>query len=99
MSIDINPLNSALVQQSNKQKSEGTGTPAGKEQNNQTQQDSVNLGNFENAMNKLQDAIAKVPDVDMDKVASIKAAIQSGQFEVNASKIADQIIEYQGDIK
>ena len=54
--------------------------------------DSVSLSAEAQSLGKLESSIAAEPEVDAAKVASIRNAIQSGQYQVNAEQIADKII-------
>ena len=45
------------------------------------------------AFGKLADNVAKTPDFDSEKVASIKKAIAEGSFEVNAERIAEKMLQ------
>ena len=46
-------------------------------------------------MQVAKDALAAAPDIREDKVAAIKAAYQSGQYNVSAEKFAEKVA---GDI-
>lgn len=45
------------------------------------------------AFGKLADNVAKTPDFDSEKVASIKKAIAEGSFEVDAERIAEKMLQ------
>lgn len=55
-------------------------------------QDKVQLTEQAQSLNRLQQKIADAPDVDTDKVAAIKAAIERGDYKINAKSIADKMI-------
>ncbi len=44
-------------------------------------------------MQEVEAALANVPVVDSNRVAEIKQAISEGRFQVDASKVADGLIE------
>jgi flagellar biosynthesis anti-sigma factor FlgM len=44
-------------------------------------------------LQKLSDAIAQTPVVDAAKVASIKQALSSGSYAIDASSIADKMLQ------
>ncbi|GKX50184.1 flagellar biosynthesis anti-sigma factor FlgM [Budvicia aquatica] len=46
------------------------------------------------ALKSAQQQLAALPDVDMQKVAEIKAAIQNGQIEIDADQIAAAMQKY-----
>jgi negative regulator of flagellin synthesis FlgM len=43
----------------------------------------------------LQSKIDTLPDVDMDKVATIKRAIAEGRFEINPERIAENMLNQE----
>lgn len=43
-------------------------------------------------LNHLQAKISSMPDVDMARVAAIKQAIAEGKFEINAERIAENML-------
>lgn len=58
----------------------------------QTPQDSVVLSQEAQGMNRLEESIASLPDIDSEKVASIKQAIAEGRFEYDADRIAENML-------
>ncbi len=44
-------------------------------------------------LNRLQASISQAPDVDVERVAALKLAIASGRFEVNAERIAENLLK------
>ena len=44
-------------------------------------------------LNRLQDSISNLPDVDSDRVASIKQAIAEGRFEINPERLAENLLK------
>lgn len=43
-------------------------------------------------LNRLQAKISNMPDVDLARVAAIKQAIADGRFEINAERIAENML-------
>jgi negative regulator of flagellin synthesis FlgM len=46
-------------------------------------------------LNRLQAKISSMPDVDLERVAQIKKAIAEGKFEVNAERIAQNMLSQE----
>ncbi|HSC66952.1 MAG TPA: flagellar biosynthesis anti-sigma factor FlgM [Cellvibrio sp.] len=54
--------------------------------------DQVVLSQEAQTLGRLQAKINSSPDVDLEKVAEIRRAIAEGRFEVNAERIAENMI-------
>lgn len=54
--------------------------------------DRVALSTRARELRAAQKAVGQMPDVDLDKVADIKARIQAGTYRVDASKAAANIL-------
>ncbi len=57
----------------------------------ETASDNVSLSSASLSIGKVESALAQVSDVDHEKVAQIKAQLDSGQYKVDAQAIADKI--------
>lgn len=55
--------------------------------------ETVELSSLSARMQEVEAALANVPVVDSNRVAEIKQAISEGRFQVDASKVADGLIE------
>jgi negative regulator of flagellin synthesis FlgM len=55
-------------------------------------QDSVKLTEQAQSLGSLQQKITDSPDTDDNKVASIKAAIDSGDYKINSDRIASKML-------
>jgi negative regulator of flagellin synthesis FlgM len=53
----------------------------------------VELSSLAGRMQEIEAALANVPVADADRVAEIKQAMAEGRFKVDASKVADGLIE------
>lgn len=51
------------------------------------------------AIGKALSAAASVPDVDQNKVARIKAAVDSGRYSVSAERLADKMLRFEESFK
>lgn len=45
-------------------------------------------------INSAKAAVKQAPDVDMDKVAAMKAMLQNGEVSVNLDSLADSMLDY-----
>jgi negative regulator of flagellin synthesis FlgM len=54
--------------------------------------DSVSLSSNAQAMKSLEEKIQKLPDVNEKRVAQIKAALASGQYNVDDLVVADKLL-------
>jgi negative regulator of flagellin synthesis FlgM len=61
--------------------------------------DQVTLTSSGRSMQKLSDAIAQTPVVDATKVASIKQALSSGTYTIDASSIAGKMLQAERGLK
>ncbi len=62
------------------------------EQTRERAPDEVSLSQEARSMNALRNRIDDLPDVDEDKVAAIRQAISEGRFEINAERIAENLL-------
>ena len=58
---------------------------------------SVKLSSLSSSLREIEAGMEKTETVDSKKVAEIKKAIQEGRFEVNASAVADRLLENTRD--
>lgn len=57
--------------------------------------DQVVLSQEAQTLGRLQAKINSAPDVDMEKVAEIRRAIAEGRFEINADRIAENMLNQE----
>ena len=50
-------------------------------------------------MLKLEETLASIPDVDNDRVATIKASIAEGSYQVDAEKIVSNLLTLEKDLQ
>jgi negative regulator of flagellin synthesis FlgM len=50
-------------------------------------------------LTSLQQAIKDAPDIDTSRVANVQQALSSGQYKIDAGKIADRMIQLEGDLR
>ncbi|MGA3156153.1 MAG: flagellar biosynthesis anti-sigma factor FlgM [Steroidobacteraceae bacterium] len=61
--------------------------------------DTVTVSSAARNMTSLQQAVNEVPDIDTNRVAAVQQALGSGQYKINAGKIADRMIQLEGDLR
>ena len=61
--------------------------------------DHVTLTNSARSLQKIEEAVAKTPVVNADKVAAAKQAISSGTYKIDAGRIAGKILKYESGLK
>ena len=54
--------------------------------------DQVELSAQSKALKALEQQLSGIPDVDQERVAAIKNAVDSGQYQVNDQSIADKLL-------
>jgi len=57
--------------------------------------DTVTLTRSAEEMLKLEENLAKIPDIDNNRVSAIKASIASGAYQINTAKIVDSLINIE----
>lgn len=58
-------------------------------------QDTVKLTAQAQSLTKLEQKITDAPDTDDSKIASIKAAIENGEYKVNADRLAGKLLSQE----
>ena len=61
--------------------------------------DQVTLTDSARSLQKIEAAVAKTPVVNADKVASVKQAISSGTYTIDAGRVAGKILQYERGLK
>lgn len=61
--------------------------------------DHVTLTESARALQKIEEAVAKAPVVNSQKVAAVKQAVNSGTYQVNAPRVADKILQFERGLK
>ena len=61
--------------------------------------DTVTLTSSARSLQKIEEAVAKTPVVNTAKVASIKQAINSGNYQVDAGRVADKLLQFERGLK
>ncbi|HWX37405.1 MAG TPA: flagellar biosynthesis anti-sigma factor FlgM [Steroidobacteraceae bacterium] len=61
--------------------------------------DHVTLTDSARSLQKIEEAVAKAPVVDAAKVASVKQAVQSGTYHIDAGRVADKLLQFESGLK
>lgn len=60
-----------------------------------TGQDKVTFTGIASEMRSLEADLARIPDVDIDRVNTIKASIAEGSYQVNADKVVENLLSLE----
>ncbi len=71
------------------------GAPAASKAASAGAADTVELTSRARLLERLEKSLADQPAVDVARVAEVKAAIESGDYEINADAIADAMIRFE----
>lgn len=61
--------------------------------------DTVTLTNSARSLQKIEETVAKTPVVNAAKVAAVKQAINSGNYHIDAGRIADKLLQFERGLK
>ncbi len=75
--------------------SRDTGAPDAAKSGPASAGDTVELTSSARLLERLEKTLAELPAIDNARVAEVKAAIESGDYEINADAIADAVIRFE----
>jgi negative regulator of flagellin synthesis FlgM len=61
--------------------------------------DHVTLTDSARTLQKIEEAVAKTPVVNAEKVSAVKKAVGSGTYQINAGRVADKILKFERGLK
>ena len=61
--------------------------------------DTVTLTNSARSLQKIEEAVAKAPVVNASKVAAVKQAVNSGNYQIDAGRVADKLLQFERGLK
>jgi negative regulator of flagellin synthesis FlgM len=61
--------------------------------------DHVTLTDSARSLQKIEEAVAKTPVVNANKVAAVKQAISSGTYTIDAGRVAGKMLRYERGLK
>jgi negative regulator of flagellin synthesis FlgM len=50
-------------------------------------------------LQKIEEAVAKTPVVNAQKVATVKQALSSGTYKIDAGRVASKMLKYERGLK
>jgi negative regulator of flagellin synthesis FlgM len=62
-------------------------------------QDHVTLTDSARSLQKIEEAVTKTPVVNANKVAAVKHAISTGNYKVDAGRVAGKLLKYERGLK
>jgi len=77
-----------------KSQGEGSAAPAAAQS-----KDHVTLTDSARSLQKIEEAVAKTPVVNAEKVAAVKHAISSGNYKIDAGRVAGKLLKYERGLK
>ncbi|WP_286236870.1 flagellar biosynthesis anti-sigma factor FlgM [Neptuniibacter halophilus] len=72
-------------------KTGGNGTPT---QSPSSKGDTVKLSSAAVALQNVEKKLADTPDVDNERVAQLKQEIESGNYQINAERVAEKMLNF-----
>ncbi|HEY2465846.1 MAG TPA: flagellar biosynthesis anti-sigma factor FlgM [Steroidobacteraceae bacterium] len=61
--------------------------------------DHVTLTDSARSLQKIEEAVAKTPVVNAQKVATVKQALSSGTYKIDAGRVASKMLKYERGLK
>jgi negative regulator of flagellin synthesis FlgM len=61
--------------------------------------DHVTLTDSARSMQKIEEAVAKTPVVNAEKVAAVKQALNEGTYKIDSGRIAGKLMQYERGLK
>jgi negative regulator of flagellin synthesis FlgM len=95
---DINGLGSTIAakdtraERGEKKSSETASTPQSSQGSQSSAQDAVEISSNALGLSALADKVASLPDVDIEKVNRIKAALENHEFNIDDLVLADKLL-------
>jgi negative regulator of flagellin synthesis FlgM len=78
-----------------KSQGEGSGTaPTGAQGSDQ-----LTLTDSARSLQKIEEAVAKAPVVNSNKVAAVKQSISAGTYRIDAGRVASKILQFESGLK
>lgn len=98
-SINGTPRNRTDIQSGQSDKTNNTKTISESSESSQTATnstaDTVSITSEANRIRELQSSLANVPDIDLEKVESIKKEIASGNYPIDHERIASNLLDLE----
>ncbi|NAX46862.1 flagellar biosynthesis anti-sigma factor FlgM [Photobacterium halotolerans] len=75
------------------------GRPEAREESGHTPQDAVSLSSQARAVGQIHQQLAAEPSFDRNKVESIKNAISNGSYQVDADRLASNMLRFEDELR
>ena len=93
------PVNNRLTKEGNHQlKTEGSQRSISHSAVAPSQDDNVHLTGTARQLQKASELIQNAPDVDVEKIEQIKAAIADGSYSVDAEAVAEKLLALESSL-
>ncbi|AGH80562.1 negative regulator of flagellin synthesis FlgM [Psychromonas sp. CNPT3] len=99
MSININrqATQKNIVVEQHKAQAQKSSVKNAQNVNNDQHKDSVQLTSQAKNINKMQQQGATEPQVNKQRIESLKAAITNGDYKINTERLAQRLSQFEGD--
>ncbi|WP_158583957.1 flagellar biosynthesis anti-sigma factor FlgM [Salinibius halmophilus] len=98
MSKPVGTLNEKGSAQDLQNQAANKNQPSTQASNNARSADRVELSSQVRSLKQLEESVKNLPEVDSEKVASIKAAIESGDYQIDYDRLASAISKFESDL-
>ena len=61
--------------------------------------DQVTLTDSARSLQKIEEAVAKAPVVNSQKVAAVKQSVNAGTYHIDAGRVAGKILQFESGLK
>jgi negative regulator of flagellin synthesis FlgM len=61
--------------------------------------DTVTLTDSARSLQKIEEAVAKAPVVNAEKVAAVKQAVNSGTYQIDAGRVAGKLLQFERGLR
>ncbi|MCC5797098.1 MAG: flagellar biosynthesis anti-sigma factor FlgM [Methylophaga sp.] len=99
---EINNIKSSgqpsLIAPRNANADNNRGMASGTADQSNSNADKVSLTDMASQLQSLQKSVADLPDVDMQRVEALRAAIADGSYQVDSEKLARNMIDLEGQL-
>ena len=92
---ELNPPSTASTRASGPSSAAGSPKPSTAES---VSRDTVTFTSNVDAMQKLEEKLASIPDIDDSHVANIKASIAEGSYRIDTDKIVNSLLSLEKDL-
>lgn len=90
--VDINPSRNRKVDQTD------PANATGKQQRPEIARDSVQLSGQADNLRGAEARLKDLPDVDSERVERLRAKVESGDYEINAERLARKLVRLEQDL-